>query len=162
LFVDLHDVLAPEENARPDGMKVRDELCENLYTIVVQSKESLRYLFFRRRQRTALKNKPEHFENAPAGWLIKVKRSFLTLENEKGRLPDGFDETNKQTPESLYEILRKNCSILRLQKGRFFRVCSRICERGSSNLPSYQNNAKISFFLSAEFERKKGGNPLVF
>jgi len=32
----------------------------------------------------------------------------------------------------------------------------------SSNLPSYQNNAKISFFLSAEFEIKKGGNPLVF
>ena len=26
----------------------------------------------------------------------------------------------------------------------------------------YQNNAKISFFLSAEFEIKKGGNPLVF
>ena len=31
-----------------------------------------------------------------------------------------------------------------------------------SNPPDYQNNAKISFFLSAKFEIKKGGNPLVF
>ena len=38
---------------------------------------------------------------------------------EKGRLLDGFDETNKQMPERSYEILRKKRSILRPQKGRF-------------------------------------------
>ena len=32
---------------------------------------------------------------------------------------DGFDETNKQTPERSYKILRKDRSILRPQKGRF-------------------------------------------
>ena len=87
---------------------------------------------------------------------------FLTSGNEKGRLFDGFDETNKQTPERSYKILRKDRSILRPQKGRFSGFCLWICEKGSSNLPGYQNNAKISFFLSAEFEIKKGGNPLVF
>ncbi len=30
---------------------------------------------------------------------------FLTSGNEKGRLFDGFDETNKQTPERSYKIL---------------------------------------------------------
>ena len=44
---------------------------------------------------------------------------FLTSGNEKGRLFDGFDETNKQTPERSYKILRKDRSILRPQKGRF-------------------------------------------
>ena len=44
---------------------------------------------------------------------------FLTSGNEKGRLFDGFDETNKQTPERSYEILRKERSNLRPQKGRF-------------------------------------------
>ena len=34
-----------------------------------------------------------------------------------------FDETNKQTPERSYEILRKERSILRPQKGRFFEFC---------------------------------------
>ncbi|MFQ8791949.1 MAG: hypothetical protein ACLR77_06380 [Oscillospiraceae bacterium] len=48
---------------------------------------------------------------------------FLTSGNEKGRLLDGFDETNKQTPERSYEILRKERSILRPQKGRFFEFC---------------------------------------
>jgi len=45
------------------------------------------------------------------------------LGNEKGRLFDGFDETNKQTPEGSYKILRKDCSILRPQKGRFSGFC---------------------------------------
>jgi len=44
---------------------------------------------------------------------------FLTSGNEKGLLFDGFDETNKQTPERSYEILRKERSNLRPQKGRF-------------------------------------------
>ena len=48
---------------------------------------------------------------------------FLTSGNEKGRLFDGFDETNKQTPERSYEILRKDCFNLRPQKGRFFEFC---------------------------------------
>ena len=48
---------------------------------------------------------------------------FLTSGNEKGRLFDGFDETNKQTPERSYEILRKERSNLRPQKGRFFEFC---------------------------------------
>ena len=66
------------------------------------------------------KNKPEHFENAPVSWLIKVRRPFGVPENEKGRLLDGFGETNKQTPKRSYEILRRTHSVLRLQKGRFF------------------------------------------
>jgi len=86
---------------------------------------------------------------------------LLALENKKGRLLDGFDETNKQTSERSYEILRREYSVLPLQKGRFFSVCSQICKRGSSNLLSCQNNAKISFFLNAKFEMEKGGNPLV-
>ena len=49
--------------------------------------------------------------------------ALLTSGNEKGRLLDGFDETNKQTPERSYEILRKERSILRPQKGRFFEFC---------------------------------------
>ena len=48
---------------------------------------------------------------------------FLTSGNEKGRLFDGFDETNKQTPERSYKILRKDRSILRPQKGRFSGFC---------------------------------------
>ena len=44
---------------------------------------------------------------------------FDDVGNEKGRLFDGFDETNKQTPERSYKILRKDRSILRPQKGRF-------------------------------------------
>jgi len=48
---------------------------------------------------------------------------FLTSGNEKGRLFDGFDETNKQTPERSYKILRKDRSILRPQKGRFSEFC---------------------------------------
>ena len=49
---------------------------------------------------------------------------FLMMSgNEKGRLFDGFDETNKQAPEKSYEILRKKRSILRPQKGRFFEFC---------------------------------------
>ena len=42
---------------------------------------------------------------------------------EKGSLFDGFDETNKQTPERSCEILRKERSNLRPQKGRFFEFC---------------------------------------
>ena len=47
----------------------------------------------------------------------------LSCEMKKGAYFDGFDETNKQTPERSYEILRKDCSILRPQKGRFFEFC---------------------------------------
>lgn len=45
--------------------------------------------------------------------------------DELGRdaLFDGFDETNKQTPEISYEILREERSILRPQKGRFSGYC---------------------------------------
>ena len=49
--------------------------------------------------------------------------ALLTLGNEKGRLFDGFDETNKQTPKRSYEILRKDRSILHPQKGRFSGFC---------------------------------------
>ena len=42
---------------------------------------------------------------------------FLTSGNEKGRLFDGFDETNKQTPERSYEILRKNALFCARKKG---------------------------------------------
>jgi len=38
---------------------------------------------------------------------------------KKGAYFDGFDKTNKQTPERSYEILRKDRSILRPQKGHF-------------------------------------------
>ena len=47
----------------------------------------------------------------------------LSCEMKKGRLFDGFDETNKQTPERSCEILRKERSNLRPQKGRFFEFC---------------------------------------
>ena len=43
----------------------------------------------------------------------------LSCEMKKGAYFNGFDETNKQTPERSYEILRKDRSILRPQKGRF-------------------------------------------
>ena len=43
----------------------------------------------------------------------------LSCEMKKGAYFDGFDETNKQTPERLYKILRKERSILRPQKGHF-------------------------------------------
>ena len=43
----------------------------------------------------------------------------LSCEMKKGAYFDGFDKTDKQTPERSYEILRKDRSILRPQKGHF-------------------------------------------
>ena len=47
----------------------------------------------------------------------------LNCEMKKGAYFNGFDETNKQMPERSYEILRKDRSILRPQKGRFSGYC---------------------------------------
>ncbi|MFR5844402.1 MAG: hypothetical protein ACLUEU_00985 [Oscillospiraceae bacterium] len=57
--------------------------------------------------------------------ILKMLRPVdrLSCEMKKGAYFDGFDETNKQTPERSYEILRKDRSILRPQKGRFFEFC---------------------------------------
>ena len=54
----------------------------------------------------------------------------LSCEMKKGAYFDGFDETNKQTPERSCEILRKDCPILRPQKGRFSEFCLQVYEKG--------------------------------
>ena len=53
--------------------------------------------------------------------ILKMLRPVdgLSCEMKKGAYFNGFDETNKQTPERSYEILRKKRSILHPQKGRF-------------------------------------------
>ena len=52
-----------------------------------------------------------------------IEDHHLPVSVEKGRLFDGFDETNKQTPERSYKILRKDRSILCPQKGHFSGFC---------------------------------------
>ena len=54
----------------------------------------------------------------------------LSCEMKKGAYFDGFDKTNKQTPERSYEILKKKRSILRPQKGLFSEFCLQVYEKG--------------------------------
>ena len=58
----------------------------------------------------------EKLQAGLAQGLTTDQKDFEEIRNDAF---DGFDETNKQTPERSYEILRKNRSILRPQKGRF-------------------------------------------
>ena len=54
-----------------------------------------------------------------AGKGMMGKSAIFESGIEKGSLFDGFDLTNKQTPETSYIILREDCPVFRLEKGVF-------------------------------------------
>ena len=78
------------------------------------------------------------------------QNALFESEIEKGRLFDGFDLTNKQTPETLYMILREVCLVFPFEKGRFSRFCHKRQEKGSSNPSSYSNCSKISILRNSK------------
>ena len=55
-----------------------------------------------------------------AGKGMMGKSAIFESGIEKGSLFDGFDLTNKQTPETSYIILRESCPVFLFEKGRFF------------------------------------------
>ena len=65
-----------------------------------------------------------------AGKGMMGKSAIFESGIEKGRLFDGFDLTNKQTPETSYIILREACPVFLFEKGRFFRFCRKRQEKG--------------------------------
>ena len=85
-----------------------------------------------------------------AGKGMMGKSAIFESGIEKGRLFDGFDLTNKQTPETLYMILREVCPVFPFEKGRFSRFCRKRQEKGSSNPSNYSNCSKISILRNSK------------
>jgi hypothetical protein len=74
------------------------------------------------------------------------KVPFLTLGNEKGRLFDGFDETNKQTPERSYKILKKDRSFCARKNGASQVFAVESVKRGVRISPVAKITRKYLFF----------------
>ena len=95
-----------------------------------------------------------------AGKGMMGKSAIFESGIEKGSLFDGFDLTNKQTPETSYIILREACPVFLFEKGRFFRFCRTRQEKGSSDPSSYLNCSKISILRNSKIWKKEGRNLL--
>ena len=65
-----------------------------------------------------------------AGKGMMGKSAIFESGLEKGSLFDGFDLTNKQTPETLYIIWGDACPVFPFEKGRFFAFAANGRKRG--------------------------------
>ena len=89
-----------------------------------------------------------------AGKGMMGKSAIFESGIEKGSLFDGFDLTNKQTPETSCMILWESCPVFLFEKGRYFVFAANGRKKWSSNPPSYSNCAKISILRNSKIWKK--------
>ena len=90
-----------------------------------------------------------------AGKGMMGKSAIFESGIEKGSLFDGFDLTNKQTPETSCMILRESCPVFLFEKGRFFVFAANGGKRGVQIRPITRIARKYPFSAIRKFEKNK-------